>query len=211
MPSTITTIFFDIGNVLMGFEYARIWQCFATASPYVADDIRQRIQSQDLLFRHEIGDISSEDLYQQVRNLLDLDSSVSFGQFCRFWGEIFWPQDAVIRLAEALIQQYQVILLSNTNDIHWNYLIQEFPFFNRVDDAVLSFRVNAMKPDPKIYAEALQRANAPADQCVFIDDIFVNIQAAEALGIHGIQCRSAEQVEQELRHLGVRWNGQADG
>ncbi len=206
MTAPITTIFFDIGNVLMGFEHVRIWQQLSTVSPYAADDIRQRIQSRDLLNRHEIGAISSEELYQQTRNLVDIESSVSFVQFCRLWGEIFWPQDAVIALADALRREYQVILLSNTNEIHWNYLVENFRIFSQVNKVVLSFQVKAMKPTPPIYAEALRCANTPAEQCVFIDDTPANIEAAHTLGIHGIQCRSAEQVEGELHDLGVRWN-----
>lgn len=205
MPLSITTIFCDIGNVLMGFEHARIWQHLATVSAYSPDVIQQRIQAQDFLLRHEIGEISSEELFQRVRLLLDLVPSVSFEQFCRFWGKIFWPQDAVIDLADALCQQYQVMLLSNTNDIHWTYLVENFPIFSRVHDAILSFQVGALKPDPKIYAEALRRANAQANQCVFLDDVLVNVQAAQTLGIHGIQYQSAEQVMQELRDLGVTW------
>jgi putative hydrolase of the HAD superfamily len=207
MTGEITTIFCDIGNVLMGFDHGRIWQNLATASPYSAKEIRQRIQAHSLLHRHEIGDISSQQLYHQMQSLLQLPPSLSFEQFCRLWGEIFWPQNTMLGLADSLRQRYRMMLLSNTNEIHWSYLTSGFPFFTQVDDAVLSFQVHSMKPSPEIYTEALRRAAVPADHCVFIDDIAVNIQAACECGIYGIHYQSAEQTVRELRRLGVQREG----
>lgn len=205
MTRTIRTIFFDIGNVLVGFEHARIWQQLSTVSPFSAEDIHQHIQTHHLLHLHETGAISSKNLYHHVQDLLHLSPSVSFEQFCQLWGAIFWPQEPILQLANSLRHRYHVMLLSNTNEIHWNYLVQTFPLFRQIDDAILSFQVGAMKPALEIYTAALRRSQAPAEQCVFIDDIPVNIQAARDMGFLGIQYRSAEQVKQALRDLGMHW------
>lgn len=205
MAGTITTIFFDIGNVLVGFDHDLIWQRLATMSPFSAQQIRQRIAAHDLLNAYECGQLSSVDLFQALQALLEFPGSTSFESFCRLWGDIFWEQKPVMQLAEALHQRYAIMLLSNTNGIHWNLLTEKFPIFTQVDDAVLSFEIKAMKPATAIYQEAIRRAASPADHCVFIDDIELNIQAARSLGMHGICYHSPEQLIGELHTLNVQW------
>ena len=49
----------------------------------------------------------------------------------------------------------------------------------------------------------MQRANANPQECLFIDDLLENIQAAKQIGIEGIHFISSEQLKQELVHLGI--------
>ena len=59
------------------------------------------------------------------------------------------------------------------------------------------------KPEKEIYEIAMQRANANPQECLFIDDLLENIQAAKQIGIEGIHFLSSEQLKQELVHLGI--------
>lgn len=69
------------------------------------------------------------------------------------------------------------------------------------DDVVLSGGVGLRKPDPAIFALAAKRLNLPPRECVFVDDLDINVQAAEAAGMTGLQHRSAEETLPRLAEL----------
>lgn len=77
-----------------------------------------------------------------------------------------------------------------------------FSVFSRFRDIVVSGDEGTIKPDEAIYRMCLARANAKAEDCVFIDDTLVNIEAANRLGIHGLHFVDAEKLRLDLRSLG---------
>ncbi len=74
-----------------------------------------------------------------------------------------------------------------------------------VDEVVLSCEVGSAKPDPDIYATALQRVGAVADDVLFIDDTPTNVAAAESLGMTGyVHISSIETIARIERFLRER-------
>jgi HAD superfamily hydrolase (TIGR01509 family) len=72
------------------------------------------------------------------------------------------------------------------------------------DIRIVSYEVKLLKPEPAIYFLALQRAGAKAEECVFIDDMAVNVEAARALGIASVHYEyDKTDLEAELRRLGL--------
>ncbi len=73
------------------------------------------------------------------------------------------------------------------------------------DDFVCSADIGMAKPDPRIYALAAQRLGLPLGECVFIDDLDRNIDAAREVGMHGVHFRieSGRSLESQLAELGV--------
>ena len=71
------------------------------------------------------------------------------------------------------------------------------------DDYVLSFEAGYMKPDLRIFQIALERAKARAGECVFIDDLEENIEAAAKMGIHTIHFKAQTDLKTELCKLGL--------
>ena len=71
------------------------------------------------------------------------------------------------------------------------------------DDYVLSYEVGVMKPHARIYDEALKKAGVEAEECVFIDDIEENIQAAQKLGIKGILMTPQTDLEAALQEMNL--------
>jgi epoxide hydrolase-like predicted phosphatase len=54
------------------------------------------------------------------------------------------------------------------------------------------------KPEPEIYARTLSRLGLKAEQCAFVDDLEINVVAANELGLHGVHFRSTEQTIADL-------------
>ena len=122
--------------------------------------------------------------------------------------EIFeaeWPQDPkMVALAKNLRNKYKVALLSNTELTHVD-LWKRNGFMDIFDETVVSNEVHLLKPDEKIYLLILEKLGLKGEECVFIDDILENTEAAEKLGIKGIQFKNIEQCKADLRKIGVEF------
>lgn len=79
---------------------------------------------------------------------------------------------------------------------------ERYDFFNWFDGIVVSGEEGTIKPDPKLYQTLLERYDIDPSRAVFIDDNKTNVDAAEALGIHGIHFHTAAQLRSELIALG---------
>jgi HAD superfamily hydrolase (TIGR01509 family) len=79
-----------------------------------------------------------------------------------------------------------------------------FPFFRFFPIRIYSYRVGASKPDPIIYRQALQACKVRAEEAVYIDDVKAYAEAATGLGMTGIVFRSPEQLQSDLRSLGIQ-------
>jgi len=102
-----------------------------------------------------------------------------------------------------LKKNYRLLLLSNTDVMRFAFIRKKFPEIMIFDEYILSFEVGLMKPDPQIYREALKRAKAEVEECVFIDDMKENVEAASKLGINGILMEPKANLEAILRKLGL--------
>ncbi len=96
-----------------------------------------------------------------------------------------------------------MLALSNTNPIHFAMVKEAYPLLRQFHDFVLSYEVGAAKPEAKIYREAIVRARCNPEECFFIDDLAVNVEAAREHGMDAVQFLSAEQLDRELRFRGL--------
>ena len=86
---------------------------------------------------------------------------------------------------------YHTHLLSNTNDLHWEeikrrYFSEEgYTCADLFDHVFVSHEVHLAKPDPTIYHHAVRVIGRPAEQCLFIDDALLNVEAAQREGLQG--------------------------
>lgn len=113
--------------------------------------------------------------------------------------ETLIPESMIARLGEG----HRLLILSNTNLIHFSMLKANYPLFRHFDHYVLSYEFGAMKPAGEIYQEAIARAECSAGECFFTDDILINVEAARENGMDAIQFLSAGQLEAELKARAV--------
>lgn len=120
------------------------------------------------------------------------------------WTCIFLPQPLIAEsLLENLAGRYRLMLLSNTNPIHYEMVQANFPLLRHFHDCILSYQAGALKPSSKIYQTALDRAQCKPEECFFTDDILINIEAAQKHGMHAVQFQNATQLEEEMRRRGI--------
>lgn len=93
--------------------------------------------------------------------------------------------------------------LTNFTRAYVDEAYARFPELSVLHDTVVSAEEQLIKPDPRIFALALQRFSLQADQTVFVDDRIANVEAAQHCGIHGIHFQNVQQLRECLITLGV--------
>jgi putative hydrolase of the HAD superfamily len=198
----IKTVIFDLGGVIVPLDFKRGYAKMEPLCGYPAAEIPQRLRKTDLVTRYEIGAIESPAFVAQLSELLGM--KVSYSEFCELWSSIFLPETLIQEpLLQRIRERHRLLLLSNTNDIHFSMIERTYPILRLFDDRVLSYKVGASKPTPRIYEEAIVRAGCRPEECVFIDDVPAFVEGARKAGIDAVQFESQEQVERELGLRGV--------
>jgi len=197
----IRGILFDFGNVISSFDVGIFLRRLRDWSGVEVGILRERIYGSGLHSRYERGDISSERFYREISRLTG--ARVSAEEFAEGFTGIFTPLEATHGLIRALKGKYQLGLLSNTNEWHFERHIRGVPVFPLFDAVTLSFEVRALKPAPEIYRDALRKLSLPPEACVFIDDIREYADGAGAVGIRGIQYRGHAELLAALARLEV--------
>jgi len=95
----------------------------------------------------------------------------------------------------------QVVALSNMSAEVWRSLQERYGIASLFRTTVLSCDLGVLKPDPRIYRIALERAGARGSDCVFVDDTLENIEGAKALGIRTYLARRRGETAEFIRSL----------
>ena len=197
-------LLFDLGDVIIGLDFRKAYEAAAQLSPFSADEIPGVISRANLANPYEPGEMSNAEFHRRFCEALEID--VDYNRFEQLWGDMFQPQPLLPdSLFDGLKRNHRLLLLSNTNDIHFRFIRQRYPLLHHFDDFVLSYEVGVMKPAAGIYAEAVRRAGAPPQECFFVDDKHVNVDAARQASIDAVQFEGRDRLENELRQRGVRW------
>jgi len=200
----IKTVIFDLGKVIVPFDFKRGYRALSELCGCAPEEIPKRIGATDLVTRFECGRLPPEEFVAELCGILSL--RMEYDHFCEIWSSIFLPETLIgERLVEGIGRRHRLLLLSNTNAIHFRMIRESYPLLRHFDEYVLSYEVGAMKPSPRIYQEAIARARCEPAECFFTDDIAEYVAAAKVAGIDAVQFESEAQLERELRKRGVNW------
>jgi putative hydrolase of the HAD superfamily len=190
-------IIFDLGKVLIDFDFARGYRALEGRCPYSTVEIRHRLASTDLVERFETGLVEPHDFVSELETLLSLN--IAYPEFCAAWSSIFGQPLIPPSVLADLAERYRLVLLSNTNAIHYQALCRSYPLLDYFRHRVLSFEVHAMKPAPRIFQCAIEAAGCPPQECFYTDDIAAYTEAARNLGIDAVTFESATHLKRQLR------------
>ncbi len=199
--SDIRLIICDFGGVICSFDYDLFCARMAQRTGRTLPEIRDAAFAVGLQREFESGMLSGREYHRAV--MAGLGQDIPYEEFCRMYGDIFTPIPGTGELLRRLRERYTLYLLSDTNEIHFDYVWKTQPALQLFAEFILSYRIGAMKPDPAIYREALRRSGLPAEACVFVDDRPANVEGAERAGIRAVVFESAQQMARKLCRAGV--------
>jgi FMN phosphatase YigB (HAD superfamily) len=199
---SITTVVFDFGNVLGFFSHRKSAEQVAAYTDMAPETVLAYLYGGRLEEDYEAGRLSTPVFTSMVRETCRL--SCSDEQFAAAYSDMFTPNPDVCALVPLLKGRYPLFLLSNTNDLHYRQFAKQFAeVLGYFDGLVLSHEVGVRKPKPAIYEACQRRTGKPAGECVFIDDLPSNIEAARACGWQGLVYRRGEDLRGALAEIGV--------
>jgi len=197
-----TTVIFDMGNVILPFDPIKPCVILSRMAKQLPEVVLDAIYENKLEYDFEKGAINGEEFAEGCRQALGID--LPDDRIRAIWADMFEENIEVSDIIRRLRDRVQLLILSNTNEWHFEYTRLHFPIINAFEDYILSYKVGALKPDPVIYKEALKKSRYP-DNVIFIDDHPANVTAAEKHGIRGILFEDYIKLEESLKELGLEF------
>jgi HAD superfamily hydrolase (TIGR01509 family) len=198
----IEVILFDLGNVILPFNHYQIAEKLFRFSNGKGVKDPQSIFSylfdleKGAINGYETGRKSSQEFFQHLKKYLQL--TLSFEEFMPIWNDIFWEDVGVSKIIRSLKGRKRLGLISNTNPLHFEYILRKFPIIRIFDKWILSHEVGFKKPDVRIFQKAMDWASVESKKILFIDDMKIHVETAISLGMQGIHFISADQLKKEL-------------
>ncbi len=202
MKKNIKVIVFDLGNVLIPFDYSRIKVAMNKIDSGLGDRFLKRYyDNYDVHRGYERWQINNEEF---IKILIEWsENKIPEEELKYIYADLFTEKEDVISLLPILKQKYKLVLLSNTNFIHQKYGWAKYDFLKYFDKLCLSHEVGAIKPEGKIYTAVETFTKEPSESHFFIDDIAEYIEGAKNLGWNGIQFKNYDQLVDDLKEFGV--------
>jgi putative hydrolase of the HAD superfamily len=196
-------IYFDMGNVLLHFSHEREAEQIARVAGLAPAAVWKLLFADGLHWQAERGELSRRQFYERFCELTK--SRPDFAAFEEAGNDIFWLNEAIVPIVAALREAGRRLgVLSNTSEAHWDHCTRKFPLLTESFPVhALSFRIGAMKPDPRVYAAAADLAGFAGGEILFIDDRPDNFAAARQAGWQAVAFESASQLAKELAACGI--------
>ena len=194
MRKKLKNIVFDFGGVLVDLDFKRSFNAFRAAGFFDIEERMSAVKRDQVFDLYETGEISTVRFRNEIRKHLSyslFDKDVDY-----MWNEMLvgipsYKLDLILHLKK----KYNVFLLSNTNEIHWEYARRWWQPEDYFEKIFLSYEMHQVKPDKDIFLQMLQEGGMKAEETLFIDDSERNCDAAAALGIQTIHAKSLDDVD----------------
>lgn len=201
----ISTIIFDIGNVLVGFDWDHYIRSFG-----FDDEVRERICNATVLSpawdEFDRGAVRDEDIIRIfVKNDPGIEREIR--EICKDIHDMLTPRDyAVPWVRELKRSGYKVLYLSNFSrkaEVECAHTLKFIPY---MDGGIMSYQYRQIKPHPEIYDTLIRKYGLNPSECVFLDDRKDNCEAAMAKGMQAVLFTTRREAALKLAGLGVVWD-----
>jgi epoxide hydrolase-like predicted phosphatase len=194
----IKAVIFDMGGVILRTMDRTTRTALAARLNMSCDDLEMFVFGNETAAQATVGTIPEETHWQAVGAHFGLDEK----QMVQFQME-FWQGDAIDKelrnFIDSLRPKQHTALLSNAFGNARSMLNHSFPGTLEVFDTIIfSAEVGLAKPDARIYHLVLDKVQVEPAEAIFVDDVRTNIEAANAVGIHGIRFQNTQQAMKDV-------------
>jgi HAD superfamily hydrolase (TIGR01509 family) len=202
LTQMIKAVVFDLGKVLVDFDYGIAGRNLAARAKMPAGDLGRFLVHVPLIIRYETGALTSEQFYQEVRQASGFSGDME--EFASSFADIFTPIEAMVRLhADLRHHGFPTYIFSNTNELAIRFIRRNFPFFQNFDGYILSYEHGSMKPEPKLYEVVEAQSGCRGPEILYLDDRPENIEAGAQRGWQVILQESPEKTHALIEKLGL--------
>ncbi len=194
----IRALIFDVGDVLLReTDHAKRFE-WEKRLGLAHGQLTRVVQDSEPAAHAASGEVSERQVWEAVAGQLELDAAQISDLQRDFWSSE-QLDTTLVQFIQSLRPRYKIGILSNAWSDARYFHNTKFKMNTWVDAAVYSAEVKLLKPDPRIYQIILEQLGLPANECIFVDDKPINIEAAQALGMKGVLCRNTQQTIADIR------------
>ncbi len=195
----IRTVIFDLGKVLVEFDPVNGMKKLGFSK-----EIREQFQRNifsglwEACDEKPIGNLEIRELFKKAVPGLEQEVDLLWDQITVVTKVYEYSHSWILDLKQ---RGYQVLILSNYGQQSFEANSKIYPFLADVDGMVISYQVEMMKPNPKIYQYLANQYQIQPKEAVFLDDRKENVDGAISCGFSGIVFQNYTQAREELEHL----------
>jgi len=179
-----TAYLFDIGNVILKFDFSLAAARIAPHTDYSVEEILPMFEP--FIAVMETGQMSIEEFGIAGKEKLGYRGTPE--ELVAGLQDIFTdnpPMDALIE--ELAATGADLVLFSNTSALHRTFFCPKYPILEKFTGAIYSYEVGAMKPHELIYRAAVEQYGLVPENTIYVDDLPANIEAGIEHGFRGFQ------------------------
>ena len=196
----IKNLILDIGNVICEWNPERLSSMVTDNPEHQKEVLEATVRQQDWLDLDR-GVLSVDEAITNALERTNLDKAIVAGMYHKL-GESMWIIDATVAaMHKASDAGIPIYILSNMQEHTWEYLRTTHDCFNLCTGVIVSCEAQLIKPDPEIYAHLCKRFSLVPSECIFIDDMAENIDAARRCGWHAEQVEKIEHADRVLTQV----------
>jgi putative hydrolase of the HAD superfamily len=196
----IKNIIFDFGGVILDIDPQLTVGEFAKLGFNDFEKLNTLEFTEEILGKFERGILTPEVFRDKLRVFLDI--KISDQEIDDAWNALLFDIPGIrIDIIEQVKSNYQIFLLSNSNEIHYDLFIRDLQlrfgygeFDELFDKAYFSFDLHLLKPNPEIFEFVINQHDLDLSTTLFIDDNIKNIEAAKKLGIKTYHLTKPERI-----------------
>lgn len=197
----IKNLLFDFGGVLCDLNFDDCLNAFRGLGSSL-QSFKENEELVAILQRMDRGTATVPEFMRELRKVCEIPCATD-QQLLYAWNKILGgiPTQRYKALKQ-LKKNYSIYLLSNCNDPHWNFVLENYSeykgenFIEWFKQIFLSFKMHLEKPEQAIYETVAQEACIRPEETLFIDDHQENIDGAMSVGFHGLCALGDEWIKQ---------------
>jgi len=200
--SVPSAVVFDLGKVLVDFDYGIAARRIAARGKVTLLQIAQYIAQSPLFADYETGAITTREFYAEVCRVTGFRGDLA--EFSECFADIFFPIEPMIQLQAALRRRgLKAYIFSNTNELAVDHIRRHFPFYGNFDGYILSYQHGVMKPAPGLYEVVERESSRRGGEILYLDDRPENIATGAARGWQVILQESPKKTRAAIEQLGL--------
>ncbi len=181
-------IIFDLGNVILNIDYQSTVKAFEKIGLKNAGKMYSKSEQKKNFDRLETGQISSEQFILEIQKIIP---NATKSSIIKSWNAIIKDlPSSRLKILQKLKKEFKIFLLSNTNQIHIDHIINKLGkekykmFYHLFDKVYFSHEVKLRKPDYNIFKLVINENDLEIKKTLFIDDSIQHINSARKIGLH---------------------------
>jgi len=201
----IRAIFFDLGNVIVKVNPEVLVEGFQKCGKIVPERVINYFMDSDNVNKYMEGKISSSQFFSKTRRFFKLD--IKYREFYHLWNKVLEPypeMEEIIRTFKKDYPDIKMILVSNTNEVHYDFVREKYKILDLLDGHITSHEEGVQKPDPEIFVRALKLADTLPKETFYTDDREDLISAARTMGIRAFQFQDPPTLRVQLSKFNIK-------